>query len=133
MENQENQDCVTWTQALIRGAFGKCPSCGDGRLFERYIKVKTTCHNCNLDFTKISRSDDGPAYITMTIVLCVVVPFMLWYFLAEDVSLVWGVVLSSMACVVLSVGLLKPIKGAFIAAVWKAKPRGLNDQVDFDR
>lgn len=130
---QDNHELVSWTEVLFRGAFGKCPNCGEGKLFEGYIKVAPICIACQLDFSKISRSDDGPAYITMTIVLCFVVPFMLWYFLVQDLSVVAGVLISSVLCVGLSLLLLRPIKGAFVGVVWKAKPRGLNDQVDFDR
>jgi len=45
-----------WT-ALKRGLRGRCPRCGEGRLFRAFLKVDNNCSSCGLDFTP-HRADD---------------------------------------------------------------------------
>ena len=33
-------------QAMLRGALGRCPACGKGRLFSGYLSVKSACPDC---------------------------------------------------------------------------------------
>ena len=35
--------------ALKRGLVGRCPHCGKGALFWRYLKVEPACHECGHD------------------------------------------------------------------------------------
>ena len=53
--------------AVRRGLAGRCPRCGEGRLFRAYLKVNDACPVCGEDFTP-QRADDAPAYITILIV-----------------------------------------------------------------
>ena len=65
-----------WT-ALRRGFRGRCPRCGQGRLFRAFLKVADHCSVCGLDFTP-HRADDLPAYLVIVIVGHIVVPTILW-------------------------------------------------------
>jgi uncharacterized protein (DUF983 family) len=40
---------------------GRCPRCGQGDLFEGWLKVKPACSACGLDFA-FADSGDGPAF-----------------------------------------------------------------------
>ncbi|WP_312685339.1 DUF983 domain-containing protein [Brevundimonas nasdae] len=50
-------------KAAIRG---RCPRCGQGRLFQGFLKVRPACEACELDFTRI-QTGDGPATFIMQI------------------------------------------------------------------
>jgi uncharacterized protein (DUF983 family) len=64
-------------EALVRGLRGRCPHCGVGRLFYRYLKVEPVCQTCGHDLDRYP-SDDGPAYFTVLIVgHAVIVPFLI--------------------------------------------------------
>ena len=65
-----------WT-ALKRGFRGRCPRCGEGKLFRAFLKVDDHCSVCGLDFTP-HRADDLPAYLVIVIVGHIVVPLALW-------------------------------------------------------
>ena len=65
-----------WT-ALKRGFRGRCPRCGEGKLFRAFLKVDDHCSVCGLDFTP-HRADDLPAYLVIVIVGHIVVPTILW-------------------------------------------------------
>lgn len=55
-----------------RGLQRHCPNCGEGALFEGYLKVRKICPRCSNDNGRY-RADDGPAYFTILIVGHVVV------------------------------------------------------------
>ncbi|HEX2136807.1 MAG TPA: DUF983 domain-containing protein, partial [Microvirga sp.] len=60
-----------WT-AMKRGFLGRCPACGRGRLFGRFLKVAESCQVCGTEFHH-HRADDFPPYIVMLVVGHVVV------------------------------------------------------------
>jgi uncharacterized protein (DUF983 family) len=45
---------------ISRGLRGRCPRCGQGRLFRGFLGLRQTCENCGLDFG-FADSGDGPA------------------------------------------------------------------------
>ena len=61
-----------WT-SIKRGFRGRCPRCGEGKLFRAFLKVDNNCSVCGLDFTP-HRADDLPAYLVIVIVGHIVVP-----------------------------------------------------------
>ena len=54
-------------QSMLRGLKGRCPNCGQGKLFRSYLKVEAECAACGHDLAKYP-ADDGPAYFTILIV-----------------------------------------------------------------
>src|SRR5690606_187072 len=62
--------------ALRRGALCRCPACGRGRLFPRYLKVVPACPRCGEDLSH-HRADDAPPYFTILIVGHVIVSLVL--------------------------------------------------------
>ena len=62
--------------AIKRGFRGRCPRCGEGKLFRAFLKVDDNCPVCNLDFTP-HRADDLPAYLVIVIVGHIIVPLVL--------------------------------------------------------
>ena len=48
------------------GLAGRCPRCGQGHLFEGYLKVAPRCDRCGLDFS-FSDAGDGAAWFVMLI------------------------------------------------------------------
>ena len=63
-------------RAMWRGFRGRCPNCGQGRMFRAFLKVADSCKNCGEDLHH-HRADDAPAYFVILIVGHVVVPLAL--------------------------------------------------------
>ncbi len=59
-------------EAMWRGFRGRCPHCGEGKLFRAFVKPVAQCSVCDEDYTE-QRADDLPAYLTILIVGHVVV------------------------------------------------------------
>jgi uncharacterized protein (DUF983 family) len=55
-----------------RGLRGRCPSCGEGHLFQGFLSVRPTCEHCGLDYT-FADSGDGPAVFVILIAGFIVV------------------------------------------------------------
>ena len=59
------------------GLLGRCPRCGEGKLFSGFLTVAPRCSNCGLDYGFID-SGDGPAVFVILIIGFVVVGLALW-------------------------------------------------------
>jgi uncharacterized protein (DUF983 family) len=60
-------DRPSWRTGIGRGLRGRCPACGDGRLFPRYLKVAEDCAACGAEL-RHHRADDLPPYLVIFIV-----------------------------------------------------------------
>ena len=49
---------------LAAGLIGRCPRCGEGRLFRGFLALRSRCEQCGLDFS-FADSADGPAFFVM--------------------------------------------------------------------
>ncbi len=58
--------------AVQTGILGRCPQCGEGKLFSGYLELAEECTECELDYD-FADSADGPAVFVMLIVGTVVV------------------------------------------------------------
>jgi len=101
-----------WT-AAGRGFLGRCPACGRGRLFRRFLKVADSCEVCGTEFHH-HRADDFPPYIVMFIVGHAVVYGILQTETRLEVPLWVHLAVWPALTVVLAVGLLQPVKGAVV-------------------
>ncbi|HEY5288412.1 MAG TPA: DUF983 domain-containing protein [Caulobacteraceae bacterium] len=65
-------------RSMARGLICRCPRCGQGAIFWRYLKVNPNCPVCGHDLDRYP-SDDGPAYFTILITgHLVVIPLLLF-------------------------------------------------------
>jgi uncharacterized protein (DUF983 family) len=112
--------------ALRRGFRGRCPRCGEGKLFRAFLKVDNSCSVCGLDFTP-HRADDLPAYLVIIIVGHIVVPTAL--IIETDYSPpVWlQMAIYLPITLVASLALLQPVKGAVVALQWALRMHGFDD------
>lgn len=111
-----------WLTSLIRGFCRRCPRCGVGKLFKSFLQVSDTCHNCELELGKSYSADDGPAFFTMSLILFLCVPFLLWLDTRYNLSLNILLFVLLPTTIILTIMLLPLVKGAFVAASWKAQP-----------
>ena len=120
---QEKRD--VW-QSIKRGFRGRCPRCGEGKLFRAFLKVDNACSVCGQDFTP-HRADDLPAYLVIVIVGHIIVPLALWIETdyAPPVALQLAIYLP--LTVVASLALLQPVKGAVVGVQWALRMHGFDE------
>ena len=107
----------SFAATMLRGASSRCPRCGEGRLFRRWLKPVDRCAHCELDISG-QRADDLPAYIGIFVTGHLLAPVIIALVTGFSLSLpVLLAIIISLAIVML-IGLLQPSKGAVIALQW---------------
>ena len=96
------------------GLFCRCPNCGKGRLFSGFLKVVDTCAVCGFDFTRLN-TGDGAAIFVMQIAGGIVVFSALFVEIAWSPPMWVHLVIFLPLVLILSLGLMRPGKGAMIA------------------
>ena len=61
-------------QPIIRGLKRRCPTCGEGRLFSRYLVFRGECEVCGQDFRSADTAD-GPAFFVGFLIMIFFAPF----------------------------------------------------------
>ncbi len=109
--------------ALSRGLKGQCPSCGDARLFGRFLKPVPHCPACGQDWS-VQTADDLPAYLVVLVVGHLLAPFIVALNLHYDISTAVQMALWPSMALVMSMLLIQPVKGAVIALQWARRMQG---------
>lgn len=104
---------VAWGDALRRGVSGRCPACGQGRLFGRFLKVAHECDACGCELSR-HRADDLPPYIVIFLVGHLLGWGILMSETRYEVPLWLHLVVWPALTLVLSLALLQPTKGAVV-------------------
>ncbi len=109
-------------EPLAIGLRGRCPRCGQGRLFTGYLVLAPSCRACGLDFG-FADSADGPAVFVILIVGFIVAGSALVFELAVGPPIWVHALLWVPLILVLSFGTLRPFKGILIALQYVNKAR----------
>ncbi len=109
-------------KAMGRGMIGRCPKCGNGKLFTGYLAVKDSCADCSESFSEY-KTADLPALFTILLVGVLLVP-MLWVGFAvfRPEPLVLFIYISGFT-VILTLVLLRLVKGANLGYFWAIDER----------
>ena len=75
-------DTRTPPSPCATGLAGRCPRCGEGKLFDGFLKLRPRCDACGLDFS-FADSADGPAvfimliagFVVLALALCVEITY----------------------------------------------------------
>jgi uncharacterized protein (DUF983 family) len=113
--------------SMKRGFRGRCPRCGEGKLFRAFLKVDGNCSVCGLDFTP-HRADDLPAYLVIIIVGHIVVPMALMIETNYSPPVALQLAIYLPITLVASLLLLQPVKGAVVGMQWALRMHGFDEQ-----
>jgi uncharacterized protein (DUF983 family) len=116
-------DTVPWPVpplpvALVRGLCMHCPACGQTPVFDGYLKVVPACSKCGAPLG-LARADDAPPYFTIVVVGHIIVAAMWSVERAYHPSLWLHAAIWLPLTVLLSLALLRPIKGATVGLMLK--------------
>jgi uncharacterized protein (DUF983 family) len=108
---------ATFSQALLRGVRSRCPRCGEGQLFRKWLKPRERCPVCTMDLTP-QRADDLPAYIAMIVTGHLMAPLIIMLSADFGMSPVAMIAILVPLAVAMMLGMLQPAKGGVIAVQW---------------
>lgn len=115
----------SWQSAMLRGAALRCPACGQGHLFRKYLKIADYCPACGEDFTH-QRADDAPPYFTIFIAAHILVPLIWIVEKAWHPSLVVHMLIWTPVTLALCFVLMPIVKGAIVGLQWALRMHGFD-------
>ena len=102
------------------GLAGRCPRCGQGRLFTGFINLAPRCEVCGLDF-KFADSGDGPAVFVTLFAGFLVLGAALWTELNYEPPFWVHMVIFLPLTLIVCLGMLRPLKGLLVALQYRNK------------
>lgn len=111
--------------AMLNGMKCRCPACGRGKLFSRYLRVTDVCAVCGTELFH-HRADDAPPYLVITIVGHIAVGVLLHMEMSQPFNpmiYIWTMV---PAILILTLALLPVTKGAVVGLQWARYMHGFD-------
>jgi uncharacterized protein (DUF983 family) len=105
---------------LRAALLGKCPRCGQGKLFDGFLNLAPACDRCGLDY-RFADSGDGPAVFVILLAGFIVLGLALWVELTYEPPFWLHLVIFLPLTVVVCLGMLRPLKGLMVAAQFHHK------------
>ncbi|MFA6966949.1 DUF983 domain-containing protein [Bosea sp. (in: a-proteobacteria)] len=118
-----------WRMAIGNGLRGRCPHCGEGKLFKGFLKPVDACAVCGEPMHH-QRSDDLPPYVVITIVGHIIVGGILLAEKYADWSMGLHMAIWPALTVILSLLLMQPVKGGVIGLQWAMRMHGFGGVPD---
>ena len=109
-------------EPIAAGIKGCCPRCGQGRLFDGFLKVAPRCANCGLD-NSFADSGDGPVVFVILIVGFIVLGAALWMEVNLNPPLWVHFLLWIPIAIVFSLALTRMLKGMLITLQYRNTAR----------
>ncbi|BEV12145.1 DUF983 domain-containing protein [Asticcacaulis sp. DW145] len=113
--------------SFLAAARGRCPVCGQGKLYKGFLKIAPECSQCHTDF-QTADTGDGPVVFVILIVGFIVCFGFMITALSHDWPLWLHMIIWLPLALVLSLGLMPPLKGLMVASQLKNR---VNDKDRF--
>lgn len=116
------KDTAIWPRVdpVKAGLSGRCPRCGEGRLFSGFLTVGNRCGVCDLDYG-FADAGDGPAVFVILIIGFIVVGLALWMEISFNPPLIVHFLIWIPLAVVLCLTALRLMKGVLITLQYRNK------------
>ncbi|MEP3048879.1 MAG: DUF983 domain-containing protein [Roseibium sp.] len=97
------------------GLKGRCPQCGEGKMFDGFLTIKPTCDHCGLDYS-FADPADGPAFFVICFGCIPAVAFGIWLEIAFTAPY-WVHLVTTLPLILLTcIPILRPLKGWMVAS-----------------
>lgn len=116
-------------RSMARGLACSCPRCGQGAIFDGYLRVARQCGSCGLDLSG-HRADDLPPYLTILAAGKISIAALLAIDSAARPSVFWLTVIVVALAVALCLLLIRPFKGLVIGVQWANQMHGFDPDGD---
>lgn len=104
------------------GLRGRCPQCGEGTLFNGFLKFAPRCEGCGANFD-IEDAGDGPAVFVIFLAGFIIIPLALAFQLISGASTFVTLIIWVPILIIFCLALLRPLRGVMFNLQWKNKAR----------
>ena len=120
-----NQPERPLSNAMVNGIRCKCSSCGNGNLYEGFNRVKYNCDDCAQELFHHRADDYRPSIRTFPVGHLVIA--LLMFSMKYELFSMWTTAIGgSLFAMVISVALMRPIKGLVISLQWALRMHGFD-------
>lgn len=112
--------------AMRRGIMGRCPVCGEGHVFQSFLKLAPKCESCGTAFGKL-RPDDAAPYFVILLAGHILMPPIFWIDRAYEPAIWLQLVVWLPLFAVVCTLLLRPVKGAIVGLLCRLGITGNTD------
>lgn len=113
------------------GLAGRCPECGEGRLFKTMLGIVNICAVCGADFTNEDLGD-GPAVFVIFIVSIFILPLVLGLHVFLNPPFIVTFIFGGAIIITSCLWLLRLLRGVMFNIAWQRKAREIRVQ-DFEQ
>ncbi|WP_073136243.1 DUF983 domain-containing protein [Muricoccus roseus] len=99
--------------AIRRGIANRCPVCGQGRVFQGFLRVVPECEVCHAPLG-VLRADDAPPYIVIFLVGHLLIPPIFWIERAYEPPMWLHMTVWLPLFAILCTLMLRPVKGGVV-------------------
>ena len=96
-----------------RGLRNRCPVCGEGAVFQGFLRVAPECGHCHAPLGRL-RADDAPPYVVIFLAGHLLIPPVLWIEKAYEPPMWLHMVVWLPLFAVVCTLLLRPVKGGVV-------------------
>ena len=109
------------------GLSGRCPECGEGRLFKSMLSFNESCSACGVDFSN-EDTGDGPAVFVIFAIGIFIIPMALGFHMILSPPLAVTFILWGLIIIGVSLWLLRLMRGVMFNIAWQCKAREVRIQ-----
>ena len=103
---------------VLRGIKGRCPRCGNGKLFKGYLKIADACGACGMSFSGHD-TGDGPVVPVLLIIGGIVVGLALFLEVTYAPPVWVHMLIWIPVGTILTLGIMVPLKGMAVGLQYK--------------
>ncbi len=102
------------------GLAGRCPRCGEGKMFNGLLDVVDKCEVCDLDY-RFADAGDGPAVFVTLLAGFLLLGLALFVQMTFSPPVWLLMLIFAPVTLIVCIGMLRPIKGLLIALQYRNK------------
>lgn len=100
---------------LQTGVRGRCPRCGEGKIFDGFLALAKGCKHCGLDYS-FADPADGPAFFVICFGCVPAVAFGIWLEIVYQAPY-WVHLITTLPLILITcIPMLRPLKGWLVAS-----------------
>jgi len=99
---------------------GRCPRCGEGKLYAGYLRLAPRCAQCGLSYEKLDQGD-GPAVFVILIAGFLICGLALWTEVNWSPPYWVHIALWTPLTLIVTLGLLRPLKTLMVAQQYRMR------------
>ena len=111
---------ATGADPVSAGLRGRCPHCGEGKLFSGFVELAPKCQSCGQSYA-FADAGDGPAVFVILFAGFLIIGLMFWVEQTYEPPIWLHLVVFLPLTLIVCLAMLRPLKGVMVALQYRNK------------